>query len=107
MGVAAPGGVTFPYKSYKSEADLRGLPLSEFRQQHIRGVVMKGLIIAAAGAVVLSGCVAVPAHYPDHGYYYHPAPASVGVSVYSAPAYYPARPYYRHHHRHRRHYHRW
>jgi hypothetical protein len=67
---------------------------------------MKGLIVAAVGAVVLSGCVAVPAYYPDQGYYYQPAPAAVGVSVYSAPAYYPSRPHYPRHH-HRRHYHRY
>ena len=61
---------------------------------------MKRLIVAVAAAVGLSGCVAVPAHYPADAYYY-PAPA-VGVGIYSAPSYH-------HRHRHHRHYHgrRW
>ena len=58
---------------------------------------MKGLIVAAAAALGLTGCIAVPAPYGADAYYY-PAPA-VGVGIYAAPAY---RPYYRHHH----HYHR-
>lgn len=46
---------------------------------------MKSLIAAAAAALGLAGCVAVPApYYPADGYYY-PAPA-VGVGIYSAPA---------------------
>ena len=45
---------------------------------------MKGLIGAAVAAVALSGCIAVPAPYPDA--YYYPAPA-IGVGVYAAPAY--------------------
>lgn len=56
---------------------------------------MKGLIVAAAAALGLAGCVAVPAPYgPDAYYpdaYYYPAPA-VGVGIYAAP--------YRYHHRH-------
>ncbi len=57
---------------------------------------MKGLIVAAAAALGLTGCIAVPAPYGPEAYYY-PAPA-VGVGVYAAPAY---RPYYRpYYHRH-------
>jgi hypothetical protein len=47
---------------------------------------MKALIVAAAGVLLLTGCVAVPApYYPDA--YYYPAPA-VGVGIYAAPGYY-------------------
>ena len=61
---------------------------------------MKRLIAAAAAALGLTGCVAVPAYGPDA--YYYPGP-TVGVGVYAAPAY---RPYWRHRHHHHRHGHR-
>jgi hypothetical protein len=60
---------------------------------------MKSLILAAAAALGLGGCVAVPAPYSSYAEnaYYYPAPA-IGVGVYTGPAYYG----------HRRHYgHRW
>lgn len=57
---------------------------------------MKRWIVAAAAALGLTGCIAVPApYYPDA--YSYPAPA-VGVGIYSAPGFY--------HHRHHRHHHR-
>jgi len=61
---------------------------------------MKRLIVAAAAALGLTGCIAVPAPYGPEAYYY-PAPA-VGVGIYAAPV-------YRHHHRrhHHRHGHRY
>lgn len=62
---------------------------------------MKGLIIAAAAALGLAGCVAVPAPYGPDAYYY-PAPA-VGFGIYAAPDY---RHHRHHHHRHHRHWHR-
>ena len=65
---------------------------------------MKALIIAAAAALGLTGCVAVPAYGPDPYYpeaYYYPAPA-VGFGFYAAPGY----RHHRHHHRHHRHWHR-
>ena len=60
---------------------------------------MKGFIVAAAAALGLTGCIAVPAPYGPDAYYY-PAPA-VGVGVYA-----PYPHYYRHHHRPHRHWHR-
>jgi hypothetical protein len=54
---------------------------------------VKRLIVAAAAALGLTGCIAVPAPYGADAYYY-PAPA-VGIGVYSAPVY---RDHY--HHRH-------
>jgi hypothetical protein len=64
---------------------------------------MKALFLAAAAAVALSGCVAVPAgpYYGDAGYYggsagyYYPAP-SVSIGAYYGPG------YYGHRHRYRR-----
>ena len=53
--------------------------IEQYRPQE---VFVKGLIIAAAAAVGLVGCIAVPAPYSD-GYYY-PGP-SVGVGVYPPP----------------------
>lgn len=61
---------------------------------------MKGLIVAAAAALGLTGCVVAPAPYGPEAYYY-PGP-TVGVGVYAAPAYRPYyRPYYPHRHWHR------
>jgi hypothetical protein len=60
---------------------------------------MKRLILVAAAALGLGGCVAVPgpySSYPENAYYY-PAPAvGIGVGVYSGPAYYGHRRHYRH-----------
>jgi hypothetical protein len=57
-------------------------------------MAMMKLLLAAAAAVGLTGCVAVPAPYPDA--YYYPAP-TIGVGIYSGPGF--------HHHRgHRGHY---
>ena len=61
---------------------------------------MKGLLVAAAAALGLTGCIAVPAPYGPEAYYY-PAPA-VGVGIYSAPVY-----RYHHHRYHHRHGHRY
>ena len=62
---------------------------------------MKKLILAAAAAIGLGGCVAVPAPYYGDAGYYAPAPA-VAVGVYPAPVYYGYR-HHRHGHRHHRH----
>jgi hypothetical protein len=56
---------------------------------------MRRLVVAAAAAMTLGGCIAVPAPYTE-GYYY-PAPA-IGVGIYSAPIVVHG---HRHHHRHR------
>lgn len=59
---------------------------------------MRSLIVAALAVLTLGGCVAVPASYPAGANYYS-AP-TVGVGIYSAPAF-----HYRHYrpHRHHRH----
>ena len=62
---------------------------------------MKKLILAAAAAIGLGGCVAVPAPYYGDAGYYSPAPA-VAVGVYPAPVYYG----FGHRHGHRHHGHR-
>ena len=66
---------------------------------------MRSVIVAAAAALALGGCVAVPAAYPVDAYYY-PAP-TVGVGIYSAPGFYHPQRHHRHHrhrgHRHHRH----
>ena len=56
---------------------------------------MRSLIVAALAVLALGGCIAVPAPYPADAYYYS-AP-TVGVGIYSAPAFY--------HRGHRRHWH--
>ena len=58
---------------------------------------MKGLIAAAAAALALTGCIAVPAPYGGDPYYdaYYYGPPAVGVGIYAAP--------HRHHHYHHRH----
>jgi hypothetical protein len=71
-------------------------PSVRIEELDTKETVMKRLLLAAGAALALTGCIAVPAPYPDA--YYYPAPA-VGVGIYAGPGFHHHSP--RGHYRHR------